>query len=110
MQQAKKQARKKLLDMIKGADVGLSVETVAITLIINLVIWNVQGINKYIFKSELIPEQSFPEDMCCAGCDLWMCFGWLMSPPCFIGPVIMIIALIAYYGSKIAGWIPSILK
>ncbi len=96
-ERAKKEVRERMLNYLKAADGGLSVETLAITLFVNLIIWTVQAINTFIFKNELIPEESFVEDVCCVGCWLGLCVNWLISPPCFIGPLIILIYAIVHY-------------
>lgn len=100
--QIKKEMQKKMLDQIKMANGALSIETIAITLLINLALWNIQGINKYIFKNDLIPDQSFPEDMLCVTCDFYMCFnGIFCSPPCFLGPVLIFFGTAIYFAGKL---------
>jgi hypothetical protein len=97
-EQIRKEVHKKMLDQLKMANGGLSVETLAITLLINLALWNIQGINKYFFKSDIIPDQSFPEDMACATLDFAVIFG---SIPCILGPLFILIGAATVVAQKI---------
>lgn len=98
-----KQVRKKILDSIKIGNGALSIETLAITLLINLALWNIQGINKYLWKSDLIPSQSNAEDFVCTTCNFFVCFnGLFCSPPCFLGPVLLVLGTMFYFAKEYA--------
>ena len=99
-EQAKQEARKKMVDYIKGTAGAGAAETLFVTLLVDLAFWNVQAINKYGPQSEFIPDQSFCEDFACLTCDLAMCVNCLFSPPCFIGPLVIMITVVWYLIDK----------
>jgi hypothetical protein len=99
-EKAKEEAKKKMLDYIKGTNAATSFETLAVTLFVNLAFWNVQAINKYGPRSKMIPTQSFCEDFACLTCDISVCINCMFSPPCFIGPTIILFVIVYYLYDK----------